>query len=116
MSEYIPNEELTIEHPVRQNPFCVIAKTPWANGGRDLQTCSAWTANPYGEAYAVVPDEMVLAIVETNGFCDIELNDDGTEVLSFTAIEIPDFPKPEPESEPTTEELLNAMLGVDRYE
>lgn len=74
---------------IRQNPFCVISKSTWENGGRDIQSNSAWSANPYGEEYAVVPDGMVESIMETSGFCDIELNEDGTEVVAFTALPIP---------------------------
>lgn len=96
--------EEIIETPQRVNAFCVIAKDKWANGGRDIQTNASWGKNPYGEAYAVVPDDMVVAIQETKGFCDIELNEDETEVVSFTALEIPEFPVPEPE--PTQEERI----------
>lgn len=85
------------EMNILQNYFCVISKFKWENGGRDIQSNSAWSANPYGEEYAIVPDDMVEAIMETHGFCDIELNEDGTEVVSFTALPIPEFPHPEPE-------------------
>lgn len=88
--------------------LCVIAKTPWENGGRSLQTSSFWTENPYGDDFAVVPADMVSAILETEGFCDIELNEDGTEVVSFTARQIPVFP--EPIETPTKEEELEARL------
>ena len=100
------------EIPARKNPICVISKFTWDNGGHDIQTNSSWPGNPYGEDYAVVPDDMVEAILETVGFCDITLNDDGTEVISFVAREIPE-PEPEPEAEPSTEEILNALLGVE---
>lgn len=99
-----------IEVVERKNYFCVISKEGNENGWHDLQTNGAWCDNPYGEAYAVVPDEMVGAILETCGYCDIELNEDGTEVVSFTATEIPTFEEPEPE--PTTDDILNALLGV----
>ena len=91
---------------IRQNPFCVIAKEPWENGGRDIQRNSAWSANPYGEDYAIVPDDMVESILETRGFCDIELNEDGTEVAAFTALPIPEFPQTEAEHQPTNEERI----------
>lgn len=97
--------------PTRQNPFTVISKFTWENGGRDIQSNSSWSANPYGDDYAVVPDDMYEAIWETRGFCDIELSEDGTEVVSFTAREIPVFPEPLPE--PTTDDVLNALLGVE---
>lgn len=81
--------------------ICVIAKTPWENGGRDLQTNSAWEGNPYGESHAIVPDELVAGIMETRGFCDIELTEDGAEVVAFTALPIPEFPEQEEQDKPT---------------
>ena len=77
------------EMNIRQNPFCVISKSTWENGGRDIQSNSAWSANPYGSEYAIVPDDMVEKIMETSGFCNIELNEDGTEVVAFTALPVP---------------------------
>ena len=103
--ETLPEIELP---PQRVNYFCVIAKEPWENGGRDLQTNSSWSSNPNPDVYAVVPDDMVPAIQETNGFCDIVLNEDGTEVVSFTPLKIPEFPVPEPE--PTAEQKRVAEL------
>jgi hypothetical protein len=106
------NEEI-IE---RKNLFCVVAKEVTGEYGvRDIQTCSAWDSNPYGEEYVVVPDELVPAIMETNGFFDIELNEDGTEIVSFTAREIPNIPDPEPETEKTVyDEMAEAYLeGVN---
>lgn len=106
MNEEILNEE-TIEDPkTRQNPFTVIAKTTYGDYAvRDIQSNSSWSKNPYGEDYAIVPDEMVQAIMATHGFVDIELNEDGTEVVSFTAREIPEIPEVEPE--PTLQEKLD---------
>lgn len=92
----------------RKHPFCVISKSANENGWRDLQKNSAWSANPYGEAFAVVPDEMVEAIWETCGYCDIVLNEDGTEVVSFEATEIPVFPEPEPQA--TQLDLIEAQV------
>ena len=61
----------------RKHPFCVISKAAWGDpAAHDVQTNSAWSANPYGEEYAVVPDDMVEGILATRGFCDIELNED----------------------------------------
>lgn len=112
VEETFPVEELL---PQRVNPFCVISKNTFGEYAvRDIQTNSAWGANPYGEDYAVVPDDMVTEIMETKGFCDIVLNEDGTEVVEFTAREIPEMPVPTPE--PTQEERIaeleaqNAML------
>ena len=93
-----------IEH-IRKNPMCVISIATYGEyETHDIQTNSGWSKNPYGEEYAIVPDDMVESIMETKGFCDITLNDDSTEVVSFTAREIPELPKPEtPVSE--TEQL-----------
>ena len=100
MSEILEN----IETPQRVNPFCVISKDTFGEYAvHDIQTNSSWSANPY-EDYAVVPDDMVLAIQETKGFCDIKLTKDKTTVASFTAREIPEIPTPEPE--PTPEERI----------
>ena len=115
MSEILENIETPIEEkifeiPQRVNPFCVISKATFGEYAvRDIQTNSGWSENPYSD-YAVVPDEMVLSIQETGGFCDIELNEDGTEVVEFTAREIPEFPTAE--QEPTTDDIINALLGV----
>lgn len=104
MDEILENIEETTEEtteevvviPQRVNPFCVISKATFGEYAvRDIQTNSGWGANPY-EDYAVVPDEMVTAIMETRGFCDIVLNEDGTEVVEFTAREIPEIPSEEP--------------------
>ena len=101
MSEILENietpiEEEIVEIPQRVNPFCVISKATFGEYAvRDIQTNSAWGENPYGEDYAIVPDDMVTAIMETKGFCDIELNEDGTEVVEFTAREIPEIPTEE---------------------
>ena len=67
---------------------------------RNIQTNSAWSENPYEEGYALVPDEMVEVVLATQGYCDMELNKDGTEIVSFVPREIPDIPDPEPEPTP----------------
>ena len=115
MSEEILNEiEETqmeseiVEIPQRVNPFCVISKATYGEYAvRDIQTNSAWSENPYGEDYAVVPDDMVADILETKGFCDIVLNEDETEVVEFTAREIPSIP--EAPHEPTLEERVTTL-------
>lgn len=103
-----PIEEEIVEIPQRVNPFCVISKDTFGEYAvRDIQTNSAWGANPYGDAYAVVPDDMVQAILETGGYCDIELTEDGKEVVNFTAREIPEIP--EQPHEPTAEERIEEL-------
>lgn len=102
----------------RQNHFCVISLETYGDYAmHDIQTNSAWTENPYSD-YAIVPDEMVQDIMETRGFCDIVLNEEGTEVISFTAREIPEIPEPE-EPISSIEQLradvdyIALMKGVD---
>jgi hypothetical protein len=97
--------EVTFE---RKIPFCVISKKEFGEHSiRDIQTNTAWHENPYGEEYAVVPENLVEDIIETNGFCDIELNEDSTEVVSFTRREIPETITKN--KKPTTEERLKAL-------
>lgn len=104
---------------IRKNPFCVISINTYGKYKiRDIQTNSSWCTNPYIEEYAVVPDDMVQDIMATNGFCDIILNSDNTEVVSFTAREIPKIPEPE---QPVSEaerlradiDYLSAIMGVE---
>ena len=93
------NKEIMEEEIVeRKNDFCVVAlETRGEYNVRDIQTSKAWSKNPYPDTYAVVPDEMVPAIMETRGFFDITV-EDGV-VTGFTAREIPDIPAPDPEPE-----------------
>lgn len=99
----------------RKNPICVISVETFGEYGvHSVQTSTAWSENPYSEGYAIVPDDMVQDIMDTRGFCDIELNEDGTEVISFAAREIPVIEEPEPE--PTANELVDILLGVDEDE
>lgn len=93
----------------RENPFCVIRKEPWGEHGvHDIQTSGAWESNPYGEEYAVVPDSMVQDIITTSGFVEIMLNEDETEVVSFTPLEIPEITAQE--TEPTQLDMLEAQV------
>ena len=92
----------------RVNNFCVISKNTFGEYNvRDIQTNSSWGANPY-EDYAVVPDELVPDILATQGFVDITLNTEGTEVVSFTALPIPEIP--EPHAEPSQLDLIEAQV------
>lgn len=102
--ELLP-KEVIVELPQRENPLCVISKATMGEYSvHSIQTNSTWGKNPYGEDYAVVPDEMVPDIMATKGFCDIVLSEDGTEVVEFTAREIPEIPTEEPG--PTAEERI----------
>lgn len=98
-----------------KNTFCVISIATYGEV-HDIQTNSSWTKNPYGKEYAIVPVDMVEDIIATRGYCDIVLNDDETEVVSFTARGIPE-PETIPEPEPITQEaritaLENALLEL----
>lgn len=122
MAEEIKNENteeitedliITEEIIERQNPFCVISKKTFEPYNvHDIQCNSAWSKNPYGDDYAIVPDDMVKGIVETRGFCDIELNEDKTEVVSYTALEIPEISE---EEEVTEEDITLDLLADHEY-
>lgn len=63
---------------------------------RDIQSNSGWCECVL-DGYASIPDNLVNGILATKGYCDIVLNADQTEVVSFTARAIPDVPcAPEP--------------------
>ena len=90
MEDLMNVTEEIIEAPKKMNPFCVISLEVFGdNAVHDIQTNTLWNENPYSEGYAVVPDDMVQEIRATKGYCDIVLNENGTEVASFTAREIP---------------------------
>lgn len=55
---------------------------------RDIQHNANWCSCPYSD-YALIPDSMVDGILATCGYCDITLNSEGTEVVSFVAREKP---------------------------
>lgn len=65
------------------------------------------------KSFAIFPDSMIDGILETQGLCDLELSEDGKEVVSFTALEIPDFMKES--SEPTAQDDTDAMLIDHEY-
>lgn len=113
MTEVKETMETTEEIVTRKNPFCVISKTANENGWHDIQTNSAWSANPYGEDYAEVLDELVEGAMATCGYLIPTFNKDGTKMVDYTPTEIPVIEVPEEEKEPTTEELLNTLLGVE---
>jgi len=105
---------------IRKNPLCVISvKTYGDNEKHDIQINSSWLKNPYDKGYVVVPDNMVQNILGTKGFCNIELNEEGTEVVSFTARDIPETPITTETSVSETEQLradidyIAVMTGVE---
>lgn len=91
--------------------LCVISKNTFGeNSVHSIQTNSGWNKNPYGENFAVVPENLMKDIMNTKGFCDIALNEEGTEVVSFIAREIPKLPHEETIS---INDVVNALLGGD---
>lgn len=66
------------------------------------------------EGWALVPDSLE---TENFPFGEVTVEDmDGRMVVAtWKPLPMPE-PTPEPEKEPTTDEILNAMLGVSRYE
>jgi hypothetical protein len=51
------------------------------------------------DGYIAVPSKFEETVFECLGFCDIELNEDGTEIINVTALDVPEL---EPSySEPT---------------
>ena len=106
------NEEILNEVVERVNPFCVISKTGFGEYNiHDIQTNSGWSSNPYGEDYAEVPDEMVPGVMATGGFIDPVFSEDGTELVSYTALERPEIPEEPEVNEPTADELMDILLG-----
>lgn len=102
-------KEIIEELPTRKNPFCVISKATFGEYAvHDIQTNSTWSGNPYGSDYAIVPDAIVPDIMETKGFCDIVLNEEETEVVSFTAREIHEIP--ESVKEPSQLDRIEAQV------
>lgn len=92
--------------------ICVISVDKFGEV-HDIQTNSLWKGNPYGESYAIVPADMVEGIVATRGYCDIVLNEEGTEVVSFTAREIPELPEYE-EPKSKVELLIETLYNAGR--
>lgn len=58
--------------------------------------------------FAIFPDEMIDGIVDCDGFCDLELSEDGTKIVSFVAKELPDYMKEI--TEPSAQDDTDAML------
>lgn len=86
----------------------IIEIAPLENGAHRNQNGGA-TVVPSG--WAIIPEN--IALPDTFPFVDIEV--ESGIVVKMTAGVMPE-PEPVPEPEPTAEEILNAMLGVNRYE
>lgn len=68
----------------------------------DIQQNSAWSENPYGDAYAIVPDDMVNEVMACGCWCNIEVQNG--VLTKITKVEPPVIP-PTPH-EPTDIEIL----------
>ena len=77
----------------------------------DIQWNSRWTENPYPDTYVIIPESVVDRILPTKGFCNLALNEDGTEVLDFSKLPIPEIPVPE--EGPTTEEKIAELEAAN---
>lgn len=64
--------------------------------------------NVQHNSFATFPDEMIDGIVNCEGFCDLQLNENGTEVVSFTALEMPYYMKKV--HEPSQLDIIDAKL------
>lgn len=109
------------EIPERTEPYYFISIN--TSGKYGAHPIFSYQDNTLREGLARIPDDMVEAIQETWGLCDLVLNDDETEVVNFTPREKPEIPEPTPEptlSErvTTVEEQLLATdeVAVELYE
>lgn len=107
------------EAKIRKNPLCIISLATFGDHAmHDIQANTGWTKNPYDKDYVVVPDDMVESIMATQGYCDITLNKEKTEVVSFVVREIPKSPAPEQPVDKIDQlradiEYLAIMTGVE---
>lgn len=93
-----------MEEQTRLHPFTVISVmgTDEYPTLHDIQQNSTWSENPYGESYAVVPDDMVDEVLSVGCWCSIT-TENGV-LTSITKVEPPYIPEPEPQ--PTDIEIL----------
>lgn len=75
---------------------------------RDIQVNVAWEENPYPDTHVLIPEHLIDGIIKTNGFCDITLNEDQTELLSFIPLQKPEVKKKEEHS--VEKIMLNYLL------
>ena len=87
----------------------IIAIEPLENNLHVIESQSHRTA-VWMDGYIEVPSDLVEEVTATGGYCDLTI-EDGV-LVGVTPTEKP----AEPEPEPTAEDILNAMLGVSRYE
>lgn len=86
----------------RKHPFTVISVMDYGNSLHDIQQNSVWSENPYGEAYATVPDDMVDEVLSVGCWCNIEVKNG--VLTKITKVEPPYIPpKPQPPKKETLE-------------
>lgn len=85
------------------------------NGAHNNQTVNGVTLStfPVPEGWAIIPEDMVC---ENFPFGEITVDESVPPVVTSWTPGVMPEPEPEPEPEPTAEEILDAMLGVNRYE
>lgn len=85
----------------------VISKEPFGEYNvHDIQANSCWCECVL-DGYVAIPDTLLEGILATKGYCDLVLSSDGTQLLSFTAREIPEAP--------THCDGYNSVLSVDGH-
>ena len=75
------------------------------DGGNSLQSQSHRT-ECWLEGWVAVPEELHQAVWDCGGYCDLQLDENGA-LVGITPKERP----PEPEPEPTLEDVFNVLLG-----
>lgn len=91
----------------------IIRIEPNGNGSHNNQTINGvgLATFPVPDGWAIIPDGM-----ETPNFPFGDITVDETKtppvVTSWAPLSIPE-PEPDPEQEPTADEVLNALLGVN---
>lgn len=84
----------------------IIKIEPFENGAHENQSFDGFLP----EGWAFLPDELECENFPF-GNVTVEEKDGVPVVTAWEPLPIPE--EPEPESEPTTEEILNTMLGVE---
>lgn len=79
---------------------------------RDIQVNTSWEDNPYPGTHAIIPEHLIDDIIKTNGFCDIVLNDDKTELVSFIPKQKPVVKRKE---EFSIEKIMTSYLLRNEY-
>lgn len=92
----------------------MIIKTEATETGLHLIQSQSHRTECWLDGYVAVPQELEIEVMQCNGYCDLTV-ENGT-ITSFVAQ--PDLIPTEEDviTEPTADELINALLGVTSYE